>query len=330
MAVANKAPNTKATPEKVVRPAALKTGVEVGLVMLMLELAAELEEAPAGAVGVTRRMEELLATQEVAGQMVLVTVTVAVTGRLELEDWPAETPGAEGETTGAEVPVMAGEEGPVMEGEPVTAGAVEPGMTVEETIAEVSVSQGVVEPGMTVEETIAEVSVSQGVVVAIAGVEEEMTVEETMAEVKVSQGVVEAAVELDPPSWQSTSPRTARHRLTGMLMRPPEEEELCWQWASPRTARQVLIGTLIREPSPLEEEAWSHLALPRAATQLLTGTLIKPLALVVCLHSTSPRMAGQRPTGTLKRLPVAWTPAARATKEVIIDCFILSKGGYNT
>lgn len=310
MAVANKAPNTKATPEKVVRPAALKTGVEVGLVMLMLELAEELEEAPAGAVGVTRRMEEVLATQEVAGQMVLVTVTVTVTGRLELEDWPAETPGAEGETTGADVPVMAGEEGPVMEGEPVTAGAVEPGMTVEETIAEVSVSQGVV--------------------VAIAGVEEEMTVEETMAEVKVSQGVVEAAVELDPPSWQSTSPRTARHRLTGMLMRPPEEEELCWQWASPRTARQVLIGTLIREPSPLEEEAWSHLALPRAATQPSTGTLIKPLALVVCLHSTSPRMAGQRPTGTLIRLPVAWTPAARATKEVIIDCFILPKGGYNT
>jgi hypothetical protein len=310
MAVANKAPNTKATPEKVVRPAALKTGVEVGLVMLMLELAEELAEA-AGAVGVTRRMEEVLATQEEAGQMVLVTVTVAVTTRLELEDWPAETPGAEGDTTGAEVPVMAGAEGPVMEGEPVTAGAVEPGMTVEETIAEVSVSQGVV--------------------VAIAGVEER-TVEETMAEVKVSQGVVEAAVELDPPSWQSTSPRTARHRLTGMLTRPPEEEELCWQWASPRTARQTLIGTLIREPSPLEEEAWSHLALPRAATQPSTGTLIKPLVLVVCLHSTSPRMAGQRPTGTLIRLPVAWTPeaAARATKEVIIDCFILSKGGYNT
>lgn len=339
MTAARIAPKTTATPEKVVRPAALKAmGLEVGVVMPVLEGPTEPAETPAGAVGAVgiRRMEEVLAPQDML-QTVVVLVTVTVT----LEDWPAETPGAlecpdmlgaEGETAGAEEP----------EGELVTAGmvpvGVEPPMTVEETVAEVSVSQGVVvaaagvEELMTVEETMAEVSVSQGVVVASAGVDELMTVEETMVEVSVSQGVVVAEeVEPEPPSWQSASPRTARHRLMGMLMRPPEEEDCCLQWTSPRTARQTLIGTLIREPPLLEEvEAWSHLALPRAAMQPLTGTLIKPLVADCCLHSASPRIPVQRPTGTLIKPSVAWTPeaeAARATREVIIDCFILSKRG---
>jgi hypothetical protein len=188
---------------------------------------------------------------------------------------------------------------------------------------------------MTVDSTMAEVKVSHGVVVASAGGEPGMTVEVTMGIVSVSQGVVEAAGTLGPlgpPFWQSASPRTARHRLMGMLMRPPEVEELCWQWASPRTARQTLMGTLIRASLSLsleeEVEAWSHLAWPRTAIQALTGTLIKPLVVLLCLHSTSPRMAVQRPTGTLIRLSVAWTleaEAARATREVIIDCFILSE-----
>jgi len=268
-----------------VRPAALKTGVEVGVVELTLEGPVEAAAAPAGAVGVTRRMEEVLAPQDI-GQTVVVTVTVAVTTGLDPEadllaetsgtlEWP-DLLGAEEETTGTEVAVTAG------------------------------VLAGVVEPAITVEDTVAEVSVSQGVVVASAGVEEEMTVEETMPEVKVSQGVVEATEEeLDPPFWQSASPKTARHRLTGMLMRPPEEEELCLQWTSPRTARQTLIGTLIRESLLLLEEAWSHLALPRAATQLSTGTLIKPLVAVCCLHSVSPRIAAQRPTGALIKLSLA-------------------------
>lgn len=233
MAAARIAPKTTATPEKVVRPAALKAmGLEVGVVMPVLEGPTEPAETPAGAVGAVgiRRMEEVLAPQDML-QTVVVLVTVTVT----LEDWPAETPGAlecpdmlaEGETAGAEEP----------EGEPVTAGmvpvGVEPPITVEETMAEVSVSQGVVVAAagvdelMTEEETMVEVSVSHGVVVASAGVEELMTVEETMVEVSVSQGVVVA--EPEPPSWQSASPRTARHRLMGMLMRPPEEEDCCLQ-----------------------------------------------------------------------------------------------------
>jgi hypothetical protein len=119
-------------------------------------------------------------------------------------------------------------------------------MTVDLTISLVSVSQGVVAaaeagpvveaPGMTVDLTISLVSVSQGVVVAGAEpwvVEAPgITVDFTISLVSVSQGVVVAGVAevvwLDP-SLQSTSPRTARHRLTGMLIRPPLSLELCWQ-----------------------------------------------------------------------------------------------------
>jgi hypothetical protein len=302
--------------------------VEEGLAMPMLEAAAlepepepepELAETPAGAVGITRRMEEVI---ELA----------AITG-LEAEDWPAETPGAPGEPDmlGATGPVMAGPEGPVMEAVPagmVPAGMVPAGAVGIAPAGAVGIAPagavpvGIVAPGMTVDSTMAEVSVSHGVVVASAGGELEATVGVTIA--SFSAGV------LEPASWQSASPRTARHRLMGMLMRPPEVEELCWQWASPRTARQTLMGTLIRAPlSPEEEdEAWSHLAWPRAAIQVLTGTLIKPLVVLLCLHSTSPRTAVQRPTGTLIRLSLAWTleaEAARATREVIIDCFILSR-----
>lgn len=39
----------------------------------------------------------------------------------------------------------------------------------------------------------------------------------------VTAGVVEDEI---GPSWQSASPRTARHRLMGMLTRPPLESEL--------------------------------------------------------------------------------------------------------
>lgn len=129
--------------------------------------------------------------------------------------------------------------------EGVPAGPEAPGMTVELTMALVSVSQGVVAaaegavveaPGMTVDLTISLVSVSQGVVVAGAEpwvVEAPgITVDFTISLVSVSQGVVLAAaaevVWLDP-SLQSTSPRTARHRLMGMLIRPPLSLELCWQ-----------------------------------------------------------------------------------------------------
>lgn len=43
---------------------------------------------------------------------------------------------------------------------------------------------------------------------------------------EVAAGVVEAVEEEEiGPSWQSASPRTARHRLMGMLTRPPLESE---------------------------------------------------------------------------------------------------------
>ena len=123
-------------------------------------------------------------------------------------------------------------------------------------------------------------------------------------------GVAEEEDEVDP-SLQSASPRTAKHSLIGMLIRPPLESELCLQWTSPRTARQTLIGTLIKDSlSLLEEVAWSHFAWPRAATQALTGTLMRPLVVLCCLHSASPRIPAQRPTGRLIKLSVAWTPYA--------------------
>lgn len=142
----------------------------------------------------------------------------------------------------------------------------------------------------------------QGAVVAAA---------EVGMEDPVTEGTGVAEEEVDP-SWQSASPRTARQRLMGMLIRPPLESELCLQWTSPRTARQTLIGTLIKDSlSLLEELAWSHFAWPRAATQALTGTLMRPLVVLCCLHSASPRMPAQRPTGKLIKLSVAWTPYAR-------------------
>jgi hypothetical protein len=63
------------------------------------------------------------------------------------------------------------------------------------------------------------------VVAAEVGMEDPVTEATGVAE--VAAGVVEA-VEKDVivPSWQSASPRTARHRLMGMLTRPPLESEL--------------------------------------------------------------------------------------------------------
>lgn len=235
-------------------------------------------EEPAVVVGVTRCREEVLAPAEVAAaqtevaaQTVWVRVTVTVIAEEALAE--EERPAATPEGRG--LPEETGDTGETPtaedEGALVTSRAI------------------------------------QGAVVAAArvGMEEPIT--------EVAAGMVEVAEEDEmDPSWQSASPRTARHRLIGMLIRPPLESELWLQWTSPRTARQTLIGTLIKDSlSLLEEVAWSHLAWPRAATQALTGTLMRPLVVLCCLHSASPRMPAQRPTGRLIKLSVAWTPYAQ-------------------
>jgi hypothetical protein len=129
--------------------------------------------------------------------VVLCTVTVAAAerdeeGRPAGEEWPAETPGApEGPELGTGIPVTEGEEGeePGPEGEVPTA--------VVEVAEPVAVAVTVAEPVGTPEPGIVEDS--------------------TMVLVRVEQ------------SWQSASPRTARHRLIGMLIRPLSESALWWQ-----------------------------------------------------------------------------------------------------
>lgn len=265
------APRTTATPETVERPAALK-GTELGVAVTQAPV-----EEPAAVVGVTRCREEVLAPAEVAAAQAVVaaqTVLVRVTVTVIAEEALAEEERPAATLEGRGLPEETGDTGETPtaeEGAPVTAGAIE------------------------------------GAVVSAAKVGTESLTTE------VAAGIVEAAEEDEmDPSWQSASPRTARQRLIGMLIRPPLESELCLQWTSPRTARQTLIGTLIKDSlSLLEEVAWSHLAWPRAATQALTGTLMRPLVVLCCLHSASPRMPAQRPTGRLIKLSVAWTPYAQ-------------------
>lgn len=265
-------------------------------------LALPVEAGTVGAVGAVMMLMEgawVLPVPQDMGQTVAVRVTVLVTAGLD--EGTGETPAGRDEL-GA---LGTGITGPEAEGEPVTAGVVMAG--VDDSAPGVGVSeQGTVSVSVTVPvAVVGGVTVGAGVLLSEQGA---VSVS-VMVPVAVVGGVEVGAEVVEPWSWQSTSPRTAKHRLMGMLIRPPEVVELCWQSASPRTARQVLMGTLIREPPLLPaEEAWSHLAWPRAATQLSTGTLIRPLLTVCCLHSTSPRMAPQRPTGTLRRLPEAWTP----------------------
>lgn len=265
------APRITATPETVERPAALK-GTGLGVAVTQVPV-----EEPAAVIGVTRCMEEVLAPAEVAAAQTEVaaqTVWVRVTVTVIAEEALAEEERPAATPEGRGLPEETGDTGETP--------------TAEEEGA--LVTAGAI----------------QGAVVAATkvGMEDPIT--------EVAAGMVEAAEDEMDPSWQSASPRTARHRLIGMLIRPPLESELCLQWTSPRTARQTLIGTLIKDLlSLLEEVAWSHLAWPRAATQALTGTLMRPLVVLCCLHSTSPRMPAQRPTGRLIKLSVAWTPYAQ-------------------
>lgn len=265
------APRTTATPETVERPAALK-GTGLGVAVTQVPVV-----EPAVVIGVTWCREEVLAPAEVAAaqtEVAVQTVLVRVTVTVIAEEALAEEERPAATLEGLGLPEETGDTG--------------------ET------------PTAEDEGALVTAGATQGAVVAAAkvGMEDPIT--------EVAAGMVEAAEDEMDPSWQSASPRTARHRLIGMLIRPPLESELWLQWASPRTARQTLIGTLIKDSlSLLAEVAWSHLAWPRAATQALTGTLMRPLVVLCCLHSASPRMPAQRPTGRLIKLSVAWTPYAQ-------------------
>lgn len=160
-------------------------------------------EVPEGAVG-TRVQEALAEPVAAAGQTVLVRVMVLVTAAEAL-------PEEEGLAPTGEAP-----EGPAA-GEEVGA-APEPGAAgVEEAPAP--------EPGAP--ELGPEGSLPEEVAVAVAVAVVVEVVTAAVVEAAVLEATPEEVLEPEPPSWQSTSPRTARQRFTGMLIRPPPEL-LCW------------------------------------------------------------------------------------------------------
>lgn len=120
---------------------------------------------------------------------------------LPAEDWPAEPPGAP-------VDPELGTGTPETEGEDEAQGVVEAEEEEPEPEPEGEVPVAVEDP--------------EPVPVAVTVAEPVGPLEETVEDSVMVRVLVEQ-------SWQSASPRTARHRLMGMLIRPLPESECWWQ-----------------------------------------------------------------------------------------------------